>query len=564
MDAFRQLLAALPSNTGMAYVLVQHLDPRYESILAELLAKGSRMPVSEVKEDTAVERNHVYVTPGQHDVTVEGGVLKLVPRITTRGQHMPIDSFLRTLAEAQGRKAIGVILSGTGSDGTLGARAIKAEGGIAFAQDPGSAAYDGMPRSAIASGCVDFVLPPERIAKELSRLSSHPYVIATRREKPSDEPPASAAEGKDGLGAILALVLKETGADFRSYKQPTIKRRIARRMALARVETVEEYARYLEHHTDEVQALHQDCLIRVTSFFRDPGAFQVLCQEILPRLTKDRLPGAPIRVWVPGCATGEEVYSIVICLLESAGAPKKETFFQVFGTDLSESALQKARAGRYPQSIAQDVSPERLQRFFTEVDGHYQVIKAIRDMCVFARHDVTTDPPFGRMDLISCRNMLIYLEPRLQQRVMALFHYALLPSGLLLLGGSETPGPSHDLFSPMDKKHRIYSKRPTVAPSVLGFARHLPNRREGQQAGPVAAKPESREELAREADRILLARYAPAGVVVDHKDDIVEFRGKTDPYLEHTHGRASLKLFKMARKGLLLELRHAIQEARKK
>jgi two-component system CheB/CheR fusion protein len=564
LEAFRQLLAALPANTGMAYVLVQHLDPRHESILAELLAKGSRMPVSEVKEDTAVQPNHIYVTPGRQDVTIQGGTLKLVPRTTMRGQHMPIDSFLRTLAEAQGAKAIGVILSGTASDGTLGVKAIKAEGGIAFAQDPGSAAYDGMPRSAIASGCVDFVLPPDEIAHELSRLSRHPYVITPSGEDRAVEQTPSVPEGKDGLRAILALLRKTTGADFSSYKPPTIKRRVARRMALVHVESLEDYARYLEGHRDEAQALHQDCLITVTSFFRDPEAFKVLWEDVLPRLLKDRPPGATIRVWVPGCATGEEVYSIVICLLERAGELKGNPSFQVFATDLSESVLVKARAGSYLENIAQDVSPERLQRFFTKVDGGYQVIKAVRDMCVFARHDLTTDPPFSRLDLISCRNILIYLELPLQQRVLAIFHYALQPSGCLLLGASETAAASQDLFAPLDKKHRIYSKRPTSAPAALGFAAPGGDARERREARPGAAKPSPREELPREADRILLARYAPAGVIVDERDNIVEFRGQTDPYLEHAHGRASLNLFKMARKGLLLEIRQAIQEARKK
>ena len=564
LDAFRRLLGALPTNTGMAYVLVQHLDARHESILAELLARGSRIPVSEVRENTTVEPNHVYVTPGQHDVAIEGDVLKLVARTTTGGRHLPIDSFLCSLAEAQGSRAIGVILSGTGSDGTLGAKAIKGEGGIAFAQEPASAAYDGMPRSAIASGCVDFVLPPERIAQELSRLSRHPYVITPPNEDRADEPLPSAPKGKDGFGAILALLRKTTRTDFTAYKAPTIKRRIARRMALAHVETSEEYARHLESHADEVQALFEDCLITVTSFFRDLGTYQVLCQEFLPRLVKDRLPGVPVRVWVAGCATGEEVYSIVICLLESAGGLKTNLALQVFGTDISESALEKARAGRYLPTIARDVSPERLQRFFTEVDGGYQVIKAVRDMCVFARHDVTRDPPFSHMDLISCRNMLIYLEPRVQQRVMGLFHYALPASGVLLLGASETASASEDLFAPLDRKQRIYSKRPNSAPAIFGFGRPPGDGRERQETGRVAPKSEPREELPVEADRLLLARYAPAGVIVDEKDDIVEFRGQTEPYLEHSHGSASLNLFKMARKGLLLEIRQAIQQARKK
>jgi two-component system CheB/CheR fusion protein len=564
LDAFRQLLAALPIDTGMAYVLVQHLDPVHESILAALLARGSQMPVSEVGEDTAVEPNHVYVTPGQQDVAIEGGMLRLVPRINTGGRHLPIDSFLLTLAQAQGSKGIGVILSGTGSDGTLGAKAIKAEGGIVFVQDPASAAYDGMPRSAVAAGCADFVLPAERIAQELARLSRHSYVITPSHEERANDLPPPSSKVKEGLKAILALLRATTGADFSAYKLPTIRRRIARRMALAHVETLEEYTRHLEGHADEVQALYQDCLITVTSFFRDPGTYEVLCQEILPRLVKDRSPSAPVRVWVPGCATGEEVYSIVICLLERAGGLKVNPSFQVFGTDLSESALEKARAGRYAPDIAQDVSPERLRRFFTEVDGGYQVIKAIRDMCVFARHDVTRDPPFSRMDLISCRNMLIYLEPGLQQRVMALFHYALLTSGFLLLGASETTGASQELFAPVDRKHRIYSKRARAAPASFGFGRPSGPGREKQAAVSVAAKAGLVEELPREADRVLLARYAPAAVIVDEKDNIVEFRGQTDPYLEHTHGRASLNLFKMARKGLLLEIRQAIQAARKK
>lgn len=560
LDAFRQLLGALPADTGMAFVLVQHLDPVHESILAGLLAKGSRMPVSEVTEDTAVVRNRVYVTPGQQDVALEGDKLKLVPRITTGGRHLPIDSFLRTLAAAQGSKAIGVILSGTGSDGTLGAKAIKAEGGIVFAQDPASAAYDGMPRSAIAAECTDFVLPPERIALELVRLSRHPYVI-TPREEPRDEPTPAAPKGKDGLDRILALLLTATSVDFGAYKPPTIRRRIARRMALARAETLPDYARYLEGHPDEVRALCEDCLITVTSFFRDPGTYQTLCQAVLPRLLKGRPPEVPVRVWVPGCATGEEVYSLVICLLEGAAELKVSPAFQVFGTDVSEHALEKARAGRYLANVAEDVSPERLRRFFTEVDGGYRVTKAIRDMCVFARHDVTRDPPFSRMDLISCRNMLIYLEPRAQQRVMAVFHYALLSSGFLLLGASETASTSQDLFEPVDRKSRIYSRRPTAIPAVFSVAAR---RTERERQAPLATKPSLGEELPREADRLLLARYAPAGVIVDGKDDIVEFRGETGPYLEHPHGRASLNVFKMARQGLVFELRQAIQEARKK
>ncbi len=566
LEAFRQLLKALPIDTGMAYVLVQHLDPVHESILAELLAKGSRMPVAEVREDTRIEPNRVYVTPGQQDVALEGSVLKLVPRTTTGGRHLPIDSFLRSLATAQGSKAIGVILSGTGSDGTLGATAIKAEGGIALAQEPASAAYDGMPRSAIASGCVDFILPPAGIAEELVRLSRHAYVVAPVRgggERAREAPPsAPGTRDGDGLAAILTLLRTETGADFSAYKQPTIRRRISRRMALVNADTLAEYQLYLKNHADEVRALYQDCLITVTSFFRDPGAFQALRQECLARLAVNRTADASVRVWVPGCATGEEVYSVVISLLEVSGKLNADRSFQVFGTDLSDGALEKARGARYPRDIARDVSPERLRRFFTEVDGGYQVIKAIRDMCVFARHDVTRDPPFSRMDLISCRNMLIYLEPRQQQRVLALFHYALLPRGLLLLGASETARTSEELFAPVDRKNRIYSRRPTAAPAVFGFG--APGTGRGKREAAPMNPRRTVEELLREADRILLAKFAPAGVIVDGNDNIVEFRGENAPFLEHTHGRASLNLFKMTRKGLLLGMRQAIQEARKR
>jgi len=567
LEAFRDLLGALPTDAGMAYVLVQHLDPRHESILAELLSRATPMPVVEVKDDTPVAPNRVYVIPPLHDIALGDRTLKLVPRTQTRGQHMPIDHFLRSLAEVQGSKAIGVILSGTASDGTVGLKAIKAEGGITFAQEPRSAQYDGMPRSAMAAGCVDLVLTPKRIARELARLGRHPYV-ATRasRAEPADAPIPSKADQKGGLGKILALLKKATGADFSSYKPATIRRRIARRMAVHHIETVEGYAEHLEAEPEELQALLQDCLITVTSFFRDREAFEALSERVLPLLLEDRPSDTPIRVWVPGCATGEEVYSLVICLLERAGELAKSPSLQVFATDLSDRALEKARAGSYLESIAQDVSPERLRRFFSRVDGQYQVNKTLREMCVFARHDLIRDPPFSRVDFISCRNLLIYLETRWQERVLATFHYALNPAGCLMLGPAETVGAASALFAPLgDVKHRLYSRRPAARPPFF-----IPGAALGERANvggqPVRITPRAarRSEVPREADRILLARYAPAGVVVDEGLRILEFRGDTHPYLEHAHGQASLDLMKMARKGLLLELRQAVEEAKKK
>ncbi|HVR70690.1 MAG TPA: chemotaxis protein CheB [Vicinamibacteria bacterium] len=562
LDAFRQLLAALPADTGMAYVLVQHLHPKHESILAELLSKATRMTVAEVTGDVRVEPNRVYVIPPTEDIVLSEGALKLVPRSRTGGFHMPIDAFLRTLAEGQGSQAIGVILSGMASDGTLGLTAIKAEGGIAFAQDPGSARFGDMPRSAIAAGCVDFVLTPEEIARELARLGRHPYVIAGRPGPARPSIPVATEEDDAALATILSLLQRATGADFSAYKKATLQRRIARRMAVNRMETLDDYARRLEGDAGEAEALYQDCLISVTSFFRDSDVFQALSDTLLPMLLEGRTSDAPLRVWVPGCATGEEAYSIAICLLERAARRPGSPPFQIFATDLSESALKKARAGIYLENIAQNVSAERLRRFFARVDGHYQISKTIRETCVFAQHDLTRDPPFSRIDLISCRNLLIYLESRLQERVFASFHYALNPSGCLLLGPAEGVGASSALFSTVDERHKIFKRKATAVPPHFHFAPGASAA--GRTAAPVVLTPKAavRSDVPREADRMLLARYSPPGVVVDEALNIIEFRGDTDPFLEHAHGQASLNLIQMARRGFLMELRQAIAEAR--
>jgi len=443
LEAFRQLLGALATDTGLAYVVVQHLDPRHESILAELLSEATSMDVSEVKGDARVEANRIYVIPPSQDIVFAEGMLKLVPRSKTGGAHMPIDAFLQSLAEAQGSQSIGVILSGMGSDGTLGLEAIKAEGGITLAQDPRSAKNEDMPRSAIAAGCVDLVLSPEDIAGELARLGHHPYVAAADPQAPS------AAEGpsSDGLARILVALLRATGADFSGYKTTTLERRIARRMAVRRIQTLEEYAQHLEGDREETDALYQDCLISVTSFFRDGEAFHALGEHVLPTFFKDRPADAPIRVWVPGCASGEEAYSIAICLLEAAGRRPSNPTIQIFGTDLSESALKRARAGLYLENIVQHVSPERLRRFFSKVENGFHVKQIVREICVFARQDVTRDPPFSKLDLISCRNVLIYFEPALQKKLIPVFHYALKPRGWLLLGSAESVGSASDFFA---------------------------------------------------------------------------------------------------------------------
>lgn len=566
LEAFRRLLSALPVDTGMAYVLVQHLDKQHESILAELLSEATAMDVSEVKEDTTVEPNRVYVIPPSKDLILAAGMLKLVPRRHQGIAHMPIDGFLKTLAEQRGSRAIGVILSGMGSDGTLGLRAIEAEGGIGFAQEPSSAKSADMPRSAIAAGGVDFVLPPEAIALELSRLGRHPY-LQGNPPKPAlsdvvpDETQLPASDLHE-LARVIELLRLASGTDFASYKKTTLRRRIARRMAVTQIDTLSAYGDRLEGDPAEATALHDDCLISVTAFFRDPEVFQALAEHVFSPLLANHPGNAPIRIWIPGCATGEEAYSIAIGLLERAAELSLHPSLQLFATDLSERALSKARDGTYPINIARDVSAERLRRFFTKVGDKYQISKAIREMCVFARHDLTRDPPYSRIDFVSCRNLLIYLEPSLQETVLATCHYALRAGGFLLVGPAETAGASPMLFATVDERHRIFTRKPTNGPLRL-----LSTRRNSSPAWGArernAPRPAGVSEVPRETDRMLLERYGPAGVVVDEQLSVLEFRGDTDPFLDHGHGKASLSLEHLLRRGLLIDLREAIQEARR-
>src|SRR5215831_17797777 len=567
LEAFRQFLEHLPTDTGMAFVLVQHLDPAHESILTELLSKATPMSVSEVVEGMAVEPDHVYVIPRNTNMAIAQGILRLLPREDTRGQHRPIDFFLRSLAEEQSNRAIGVILSGTASDGTLGLEVIKAEGGITFAQDEKSARYDGMPRSAIAAGCVDFVLPPDRIAEEIARIARHPYVAAVDVVKSDQVPHAEETPlGGDAFSQILHLLRRATAVDFSHYKPSTLRRRITRRLVLHKLDGMDDYVAYLRDHKEEVEKLYQDILIRVTSFFRDPETFEVLKEKIFPQLIRQRADDGPLRFWVLGCSTGEEAYSIAIAFLEFAGDRAEHIPIQIFATDLNNEAIEKARAGIYPQSMTNDVAPERLRRFFVKHDGGYQISKPIRDMCVFARQNVLTDPPFSRIDLVSCRNLLIYLEPILQKKIIPALHYALKPSGILLLGASETIGSFTDLFKLEDKKHKLYSKKPGLSrmqyiytPGAYAMEKTDAARKPIRAGEGVAVETDAQ----READRILLQKYAPSGVLVDSDWDILQFRGSTSPYLEAPPGKATHNLLKMAREGLLVPLRTALHQAKK-
>ena len=551
LEAVTQLLKALPADTGMAFILVQHLAPTHASALAEILSRATKMPVMEVRDKLAVDPNHVYVIPPDRSMIIVGGELQLLPR--EGGLHRPVDQFFRALAEDHGHQAIGVVLSGTASDGTLGLEAIKGEGGITFAQDA-TAQHEGMPHNAIASGCVDFVLPPDGIAREIVRIGQHPYAVP--------EAEARKTEDRPDLAQVVQLLHQATNVDFTHYKFNTLFRRVTRRMVFQKIDTLPEYVQYLQKTPAEVDALYQDILISVTSFFRDKESFEALKSQVFPRLLKDRSRQDPVRLWTLGCSTGQEAYSLAIAFMEVAETAGSSAPLQLFATDLNPAGIEKARAGVYPKDIAQDVSPERLRRFFSEVDGSYRICKAIRDACVFSRHNVLADPPFSRIDLISCRNLLIYLEPVLQQRIVPTLHYALKPAGCLWLGGSETIGSYWNLFEAEDAKHKIYAKKPNSDAGHGHFA--LPNGGTPRAPFvPITARSEGAADLPREADRILLTKFAPPGVLVSADLDILQYRGDTGPYLAPAPGKASLSLLKMLREGLLVAVRAAVVRARK-
>ena len=550
----------LPEKTGMAFVLVQHLDPMHSSALEEILSRKTKISVMEVTEGMAVERDHVYVMPANADMIIKDGLLRLSTRTVGRGQHRPIDTFFHSLAEERGDQAIGVILSGTASDGTSGCGSIKEAGGITFAQDETTAKYASMPHSAVAAGAVDFVLSPQGIAEELARIGKHPYIARALD-------PAEIADATE-LAPLFSMMREARGVDFAQYKKTTLHRRIKRRMVLNQIESFKDYIRYVTDTPRELDELYREILIHVTGFFRDAGAFEALQKEIFPNLLKDRKPNAPpIRIWVPGCSTGEEAYSLAIALMEylSQGEVRRSTGppgIQIFATDISDDILDKARAGLYGEAQMDGVSPARLRRFFTRVAEGYQVQKAVREVCVFARQNVTKDPPFSNLDLISCRNLLIYLGPELQKRVIPALHYGLKAGGYLLLGSSESLGAYADYFTPIDKKYRIYQKKKESARLITYFTAidnsfRTPGDAKIQRAAPPIISVE------KEVERQLANRFLPASIVLNSDLEIVQFRGKTGAYLEPAEGHPTFSLAKMAREGLLVDLRAALNKAKK-
>jgi two-component system, chemotaxis family, CheB/CheR fusion protein len=563
LEATTSLFKELSVSLGMAYVLVLHLDPFRESAVTEILGRATRMPVLQVRDGMRVAADHVYVIPPNCEMTIDQWVLHLRSREERRSANTTIDTFLRSLAVAHGHDAIGVILSGTASDGTLGLAAIKGEAGITFAQEPSSAKYDGMPASAIASGCVDFILTPVGIAQEIARIRQHPYIA--HHHDPEGQPAGSDTD----MEQIFRLLRRVTTVDFSGYKSPTISRRIQRRMAVHRIEKLKDYGAFLHGNREEVDALYQDLLINVTSFFRNPEAFTSLKNIVYPAILQARTSASiPIRIWVPGCSTGEETYSHAMSLVEFLGEERADIPIQIFGTDLSQSAIQRARIGVYKENIEADVPQLRLRRFFYKTDGGWQVKKIIRDLCVFSTQNVFNDPPFSRMDLVSCRNVMIYLSQSLQKKVVRIFHYSLNPVGFLMLGTTEgLLGFGSELFEMTDKKQKIFRKRLVSGPVAFGLSVGKPE--QGPVGAPNAMPSKPTEalkipmELQREADRLLLSRYVPPAVLINEHLEILQTRGRTSSFLELPSGKASLNLLKMARPGLLFELQGAIDEARK-
>jgi two-component system, chemotaxis family, CheB/CheR fusion protein len=564
LAAFEAFFSGMPADTdpGMAFVLVQHLAPDHKSILTHLVRRYTRMQVSEVEDGVAVQRNCAYIIPPNRDMAFLNGTLQLLEPSSPRGHRMPIDFFFRSLAQDQHERAIGIVLSGTGSDGTMGVRAIKGEGGMVIAQNPETTEFDGMPRSAINTGLVDYILPPAGMPTQLMGYVAHAF------GKSGGSAVSLAPTVDSALKKIFLLLRTHVGHDFSRYKPSTIHRRIERRMAVHMIDTMDGYVRVLQQSPAEVEALFRDLLIGVTSFFRDPEAFRALGEQVIPKLFAGKDAVDTLRVWSPGCSTGEEAYSLAILLAEQRALLKRAHPIQIFATDIDSQAIATARTGLYPASIAADLSQERLARFFTaESDGStFRINKSIRDMLIFSEQDVIKDPPFSKLDLISCRNLLIYMSVELQKRLIPLFHYALNPSGFLFLGTSETVGVFDDLFSTQDRKSKLYVRRQdSVSPQRTAMPRFFPPSTEADVMLPrsaVRGAVPPKSSLREVTEQALLQHVVQAGALVDGQGDIFYLHGRTGMWLEPAPGEAGVNnILKMAREGLRRELTTALHNA---
>jgi two-component system CheB/CheR fusion protein len=561
LQAFRELLENLDPKTGMTFVLVPHLSPDHKSYLTEIIERYTRMPVLEVADGVRPEPNHIYVLLPEQRLTLREGIFRVEKRAVQDRGPMVIDQFFRSLAADQKNHAIGVILSGADSDGALGLRAIKGEGGIALVQSPDTAEQSGMPRHSIAAGSVDLILSPAEIGAELGRLAHH----FTRPDVRSLEEAAPAQIDEQSFRRILQLLRTVSGIELRQYKPETIRRRVARRMILLQVETLADYHRFLQMRTDELRNLQEDLLINVTHFFRDPGFWESLRINVLPALFKDRPPDKPIRIWSAGCSTGEEAFSLAITLLEYLSQNGLDTPVQIFGTDASERSIETARTAVYPESVSTEISPERLRRYFLKVERGYQVSKRVRDICIFARQNLSNDPPFSHIDLLSCRNVMIYFNQMLQRQVLLTFHYALESGGYLLLGMSESLRDYGDIFNTIDRKHKIYEKAGLNLPVSYEPAHNSGLVHRGGFSRSSDAQIDSNIwpelELQRAADRIILTRFGPPGLIVDERLNVLQSRGQTAPFLDLSPGGVSWNLLRVLRDGIANETHSAVQRS---
>ncbi|MCB9701911.1 MAG: PAS domain-containing protein [Myxococcales bacterium] len=553
LEALSAFFRAVPAACGVAFVVIQHLDPSHPSQLVPILQRATELPVCEAEEGARVEPGRVYVIPPTHDLTIRGGVLHLTPPTSAPGLHLPIDLFLRSLAGDRQEQAVAVILSGMGSDGTAGLRAIKERGGLVLVQEPASAGFQGMPRSALSTGLVDVVAVAEVLPEK---------IVGYFERAPRPAEPAEILDPaiQSGMHAIVLLLHAHTGHDFSLYKDTTLYRRIQRRMGIHQLDRIGEYVRYLRENPGEIEILFRELLIGVTRFFRDPDAWGCLQEIALPALLAARPAGATIRAWVPGCSTGEEAYSLAIVFLEllsGGGGPHR---LQIFATDLDRDAIARARQAVYATSVADDVSAERLGRFFIREQGRFRVRKELRDMLVFAPQNVVMDPPFTKLDLVSCRNLLIYLKPEIQRTLLSLFHYSLNPGGILFLGSADSIGSAAELFAPIRGSAKLYRRIEVAArPGFVTFAPLV-----SPTSGEVPRGMASPASLEAEADRFLLRNFAPAAVLVTSAGDIVYCNGNTGRYLEPAAGKANWNVLAMARRGLLHPLGRAIAEVRRR
>jgi len=561
LDALQKFLSNVPENSGMAYIIVQHLDPVHKSALVDILSRSTSMEVMEVVDGVQVTSNHVYIIPPNKDMGILNGKLQLMEPLHPHGLRLPINYFFTSLAQDQQDKSIGIILSGYGSDGTVGLKAIKSKGGIIVAQDPSTAGSDGMPTSAINTGMVDLVLKPEEMPEKLISDTKSSKKILKKILTPEDET-------IQALRKIFILIRNKTGHDFSQYKKSTINRRIARRMNIHQIEEMSQYLRYLQETPHEIDLLFKEFLINVTHFFRDPEAFESLKQDVLKDLIKEKSDSDIIRVWVPGCSTGEEVYSIAIIIRELLEETDKQLEVQIFGSDLDTNAIKTARTGKYPTIISEDISPERLKKFFYLKDNEYTIKNDIREMVIFSYQNVITDPPFIKLDLISCRNLLIYLETDAQELVLSKFNYSIKQDGILFLGPSESIAEFLDSFSPLTNKWKIFKNIKSNGFSYTFVKTHpIPHQKHSSTYGDSKfdlenSKPKKGLNITALAQNELTNRYAPLSALIDSNGGILYIHGSLGKYLEPYHGKASpMNIFEMARKGIKLGLSPAIHQA---